>query len=155
MAWALGDVQKAGGLVDEVLRLGDTPAARLECNALVLQFASEARVWHYVEEHGSDLLERARASGGRYLVALNCRSLGLHAREHGRLDEADALLSEASDLFRSLDCPWDLGKALREVAQLRRAQGRADDAARLLQEALTHFEALRALPDIERTRALL
>jgi tetratricopeptide (TPR) repeat protein len=154
-ALAIDEHEKSRVAVEEGLRLADTPAAKLEIHTLVLQFASQAREWSYIDQLGSDTLDRARRSGGRYYIALNCRSLGIHRREHGRLDEAEVLLKEAEDLFRALDCRWQLGKTLRELALLRRAQGRADDAARLLQEALTHFEALRALPDVERTRALM
>ena len=154
-AMAIGDHEKSRVVVEEGLRLADTPAAKLEIHTLVLQFASQAREWSYIDQLGSDTLDRARRSEGRYHIALNCRSLGIHRREHGRLDEAGVLLKEAEDLFRALDCRWQLGKTLRELALLRRAQGRSDDAARLIQEALTHFEALGAVPDIERTRALM
>ena len=154
-AMAIGDHEKSRVAVEEGLRLADTPAAKLEIHTLVLQFASQAREWSYIDQLGSDTLDRARRSEGRYHIALNCRSLGIHRREHGRLDEAGVLLKEAEDLFRALDCRWQLGKTLRELALLRRAQGRSDDAARLIQEALTHFEALGAVPDIERTRALM
>ena len=155
IAWALDDRVNARTFADDALRLANTPQAKLEVRSNVLQFAAEAGEWQYVDTLSDETLESARRSGGRHYVALTCRALGIHRREHGRYDQAAALLTEAVDLFRALDCPWDLGKALRDLAILRRAHGRADEAIPLLQEALTNFENLRALPDIERTRALM
>ena len=155
IAWALDDRVNARTFADDALRLANTPQAKLEVRSNVLQFAAEAGEWQYVDTLSDETLESARRSGGRDCDALTCRALGIHRREHGRYDQAAALLTEAVDLFRALDCPWDLGKALRDLAILRRAHGRADEAIPLLQEALTNFENLRALPDIERTRALM
>ncbi len=155
VALAIGEHERSRTLLEEGLRLADTPLAKLPLHALALQFACQTGEWHYIDEFGDESLEHARRSGGRHYVALNSRALGIHRREHSRLDEAEALLTEAVGLFRALDCRWELGKTLRELALLRRAQGRAEDATRLLQEALTAFEALRALPDVDRTRALM
>jgi len=154
-ALAMDDTEAARTALTEGLRLADTPSAKLEMHTLALEFPARAQDWYYVDELGEVTLERARLSGGRRYVALGSRSLGIHRREHGRLDEAEALLAEAVTLFRTIDCRWELGKTLRELALLRRAQGRPGEVDSLLHEALGHFEALRALPDIERTRALM
>ncbi len=155
MALAMDDTAAARAALTEGLRLADTPEAKLHMHSMALEFAAQAREWHYVDELGEVTLERARRSGGRRHVALSSRSLGIHRREHGDLDGAEALLAEAVTLFRTIDCRWELGKTLRELALLRRAQGRPGEADALLHEALGHFEALRALPDVERTRALM
>lgn len=154
-AMTIGDREKSRALLQEGLRLADTPWAKLWLHALALSFASEFQEWDHIDRLGEEALQRARRSGGRHYIALACRSLGVHRREHSRLDEADALLSEAAQLFRTMDCRWELAKTLREMALLRRAQDRGAEMSKLLQEALTHFETLRALPDIERTRALM
>ena len=154
-ALPMDDADAARAALTDGLRLADTPWAKLEMHSLALEFAARAREWHYIDELGEVTLERARRSDGRRYVALGSRSLGIHRREHGRLDEAETFLAEAVTLFRAMDCRWELGRTLRELALLRRAQKRSDDAARLLQEAVTHFEALQALPDIERTRVLM
>ncbi len=152
---AIGDYDRTRTLVEEGLRLADTPWAKLVLHTLALEFASKTREWHYVDQFGEESLSRARQSGARHHIATNCRALGIHRREHDRLEEAAAFLVEALELFRALDCRWELAKTLREFAVLRRTQGDRDHAARLLQEALIHFEALRALPDVARTRALM
>jgi len=154
-ALAIGDYDRGRALLAESLRTVETPLAMVYIHTLALQFAAQTKEWAYIDELGSESLERARRSGGRRFIADNCRSLGVHRREHGRLDEADALLKEAEELFRALDCRWDLGRTLRELALVRRTQGRGGEATPLLQEALTYFEALRALSDVERTRALM
>jgi len=154
-ALAMRDDDGSRAALVDGLRLADTPFAKLNIHTLALDFASQARVWEYVVELGDDVLDRARRSGGRHYIALTCRALGIHRREHGRPDEADAFLTEAAELFRAMDCRWQLAKTLLELALLRRAQYRSDEAARILQEALAGFEALRAVPDVERTRALM
>jgi tetratricopeptide (TPR) repeat protein len=155
VALAIGDFEKARSLLEEGLALATTPWAQLRLHTLALQFACQAAEWRYVDTLGGDTLDRARRSGGRHHVAMTCRALGAHRREHGRMGEAEPLLEEAIDLFRALDCRYELARTLREAALLRRAQGRADDAVPLLQEAVAHFEALGALPDLDRTRAML
>jgi tetratricopeptide (TPR) repeat protein len=149
------DNERSRPLVEEALRLSSIPMDRVYVRSVVLEYASQASEWHFFDEFGDETLAQSRQSGMRYQIGQNSRSLGVHRREHGRLDEADALLREAEDQFRILESRWELGKTLRELALLRRAQGRADEAGALVQEAVTHFEALRALPDIERTRALM
>jgi len=155
VAMALGNVDNARDLVDQCLRLADTPWAKLRIHTLVLDFASQTGGWDLIEKLGGESLERARRSHGRHYVALNCYTLGIHRREHGQLDEANALLTEAVDVFRAIDCRWQLARALRELGLLRRAQRNSDYATKLLQEAMAHFEALGALPDLQRTRALM
>ncbi len=154
-ALAIGDLTKSGALVEEGLRVADTPVAKLEFHTVVLQFACQAGEWRHVDELGGTVHEQARRSGGRRFLALNCRALGIHCRELGQLDEAVRLLVEATDLFRALDCRYELGSALRELALARRLQGHAEDTARLLEQALACFEALEAGPDVQRTRALM
>jgi len=155
IAFARGDHEKAQAAAGDALRLADSPDARLDVHGLILQWAADAREWHYFDEFGEEGLARARSSGSRYYAAMHCLPLGIHRLAHGRLEEAEALLGEAQTLFRTLDCRWDLGRTLRELALLRRAQGRLGEAGPLLQEARECFEALRALPDLERTRALM
>jgi hypothetical protein len=81
--------------------------------------------------------------------------MGAYHRASGRLEEAQALLGESRDLFRGMDCPWELGRTQRELALLRRDQGRADEAAVLLKDARSLFETVGAVPDIERTHSLI
>ncbi len=155
VAFAIGDYDRTRPILEEGLRLADTPWAKLEFHTLALEFASQAREWHYIDQFGDQSVEQARRSGARHHIGQDCRALGIHRGEHNRLDEAEAFLQEAVEVFRALDCRWELAKTLREFALLRRTQGDRDHAARLLQEALVQFEALRALPDVARTRALM
>jgi tetratricopeptide (TPR) repeat protein len=152
---AAQDHERSRPLVAEALRLSGIPMDRVYVRSLALEYAAQVREWQLVEDFGDETLAQSRRSGMKYQNGVNARAIGVHRREHGRLDEAEALLREAEDLFRALESRWELGKTLRELALLRRAQGRADEAASLLQEALAHFDALRAVVDIERTRALM
>ena len=155
MAWTLGDLERARTLADEALRLADGPSAKLEVGSLVLQFAADAGLWSYVEAVGEDTLQLARRAGARFRLGLVSGALGVYHREHGRFDDAEKSILEARELFQVLDCPWYLGRTLRELALLRRAQGRGDEASALLRDALTHFEFLGATREIERTHALM
>src|SRR3989304_7819716 len=123
-ALAIGDREKSRRVLEEGIKLADTPLAKLEFHTLALDFASEVKEWRYIDELGADSLERARRGSAKHYIAQNCRALGIHRREHGRVDEADTFLMEAVGLFRAMDCRWELGETLRELAPLRRAQGR-------------------------------
>ena len=153
-ALVLGERELCRTLLEDALRLADTPYAKLEVCRVALEYAARFQEWQYAETFGDEALARARRSHGRWYIAHHCRSLGSHRRATGRLDEADALLSEAADLFRALDCPWDLAFALRESALLRRTQHRDADATALLQESIRLFDANGARPDAERARAM-
>lgn len=152
---ALHDDALAGPLVEEGLRLADTPWAKIMTHTLILDYASQAKAWRYIDQLGTQTLERNRRSGGRPWVASTCLALGVHRREHDDLEGAEQFLTDAVTLFSAMGARHDHARALRELALLRRAQGRADDATRLLQEALANFEAVQARPDSDRTRALL
>ena len=153
-ALVLGDREQCRPLLEDALRLADTPNAKLEVHRLALEYAARFQEWEYAETLGEEALERARRSHGRWFIAHHCRSLASHRRATERPDDADGLLTEATELFRTLDCPWDLGVTLRETALLRRAEHRDAEAATLLQEAVRLFDANGARPDAERTRAL-
>jgi len=155
IAAALQDYALAAPLVDEGLRVADTPWAKGTVHTLILDYASQAKDWRHFDTLGGETLERARRSGSKPWVATACLALGVHQREHGDLAGADAFLAEAADLFAAMDARYDHARALREVALLRRAQGRNDEAAMLLQDALTRFKAIHALPDVERTSTLI
>jgi len=155
VALACGDLERARTALEEGLVLANIPWSKLQFLTHAMRFAWQAEDWGYVDRLGREALDLARASGARLELALACRAVGASRRARAQPEEAEALLTEAEALLRTLDCRFELGRTLRELALLRRAQGRANDAARLLQEALTHFEALRALPDAELTRELL
>jgi len=151
----LGDRERCAPLLDEALQLAEAPYARLEVQRIALEYAARFEEWRIADELGDDTLARARRSEGTLFIAQCCRALAAHRRARRQLIEADALGTEAVTIFRALDCPWDLGRSLREIALLRRAQGRTEDAAAALQEALMLFERNGARPDAQHTRALL
>ncbi|HEY6103638.1 MAG TPA: hypothetical protein VI007_10500, partial [bacterium] len=151
----LGDREACAPLLDESLRLAETPSAKLEVQRIALEYAARFQQWEVTDRWGEDTLARARRSEAKPYIAQCCRALASHRRATDRLEEAETLISEAVRLFGDLDCPWDLGLALRELAMLRRIQGRMKDAEAALQEALSLFERNGARPDAEETGALL
>jgi tetratricopeptide (TPR) repeat protein len=152
---AIPDVERSRSLVEEGLRMADAPWTKLEVGIMALEYAALSGEWAHATQLGDELLQTARTKGMRYHLAVICRAMGAYYRASGRLGDAEALLGESQDLFRAMDCPWELGRSHRELALLRRDQGRTDEATVLLKDALALFEALGAAPDVDRTRELM
>ena len=80
-----------------------------------------------------------------------------HARlavAEGRGDEVEPNLQTAIDGFTELGYPYDLAVAQTELVSWLTAHDRAEEAGALVAHAIETFTALRALPDLERARAL-
>jgi hypothetical protein len=87
--------------------------------------------------------------------AIAHRAWGIAHRLAGRLDEAQARLFQALEIFRRMDTRWQLGRTLFELGEW--ALARADPAAarEYFAGALSEFETMGALPDVIRTREKL
>jgi hypothetical protein len=90
----------------------------------------------------------------RLYQGVAARAQGVASRLAGDHAAAAAHLERAHDLFAALGAQWQLGRTLCEQAELAQATG-ATDARDTLTRAITAFEALRAVPDLERARASL
>ena len=84
-----------------------------------------------------------------------CRAWSVAHRLSGEYDQAEARLSRAQSLFEALGARWQIGRTLFEQGELALARGRPAEARDHLTGALAEFEAMRAGPDKERTRAML
>jgi Tetratricopeptide repeat len=73
----------------------------------------------------------------------------------GEYADAEVRLKRALELFEGLETHWQAGRTRCELGAL--AQARNDTAAARdhFSQALAAFEAMRAAPDAERTRAAL
>ena len=84
-----------------------------------------------------------------------CRAWSVAHRLAGEYDQAEARLSHALSLFEDLGARWQIGRTQFEQGELALARGQVAEAHDHLTRALAEFEAMRALPDAERTRVML
>ena len=86
--------------------------------------------------------------------AIAHRAWGVAHRLAGEIVEAETRLKQALELFSSLNTRWQLGRTLFELGQLT-AQTDSAHARDYFTRAQVAFEAMRAAPDVARTRATL
>jgi hypothetical protein len=95
----------------------------------------------------------AERDGHRLYLGIAARAKGVASRLAGDLGGAAAHLDHAVEIFTALGTRWQLGRTLVERAEVAQA-ARAPVAARvLLGQAQAAFDALGALPDLERARS--
>lgn len=115
------------------------------------QARNEAGLQHYAPK----LEELALQDGHQPYLAVAQRALGVAHRLAGEHVEAVARLNKAMDIFTKLEAGWQIGRTYFEMGEVARSlsdKGRAQD---YFNRALAAFEAMKAMPDIERTRAAL
>ena len=97
------------------------------------------------------LEELARRDGHKLYLGIAQRAWGVAQGLAGAYPEAEARLKEALVLFRELGTGWQIGRTLFEMGKI--AQNRLDHAAACdyFEAALAEFEALGAMPDVQRT----
>jgi tetratricopeptide (TPR) repeat protein len=101
------------------------------------------------------LEELAARDDHRPYQAVAHRAWGVVHRLEGDFDKAATRLNLARELFDESGARWQIGRTLREMAELALAQEDLSRAGDYYAEALTAFESLQAQPDIERTLAAL
>jgi tetratricopeptide (TPR) repeat protein len=97
----------------------------------------------------------AQRCGHRLYQAVAHRAWGVAHRLAGEYAEAAGRLNQALMLFEALNTRWQLGRTWFEFGELAVAQRELLEARDCFQRALGLFEAMRAAPDAERTRATL
>ena len=101
------------------------------------------------------LEELALRDGHRPYLAIAQRAWGVAHRLAGEYPEAESRLNAALELFEGLQARWQIGRTRAELAALAAARSEPDRAQALLTEALGDFEAMGAMPDVERIRRAL
>ena len=97
----------------------------------------------------------AERDGHRLYQAVAARAQGVARGLSGDLSASAAYLDQALEIFADLGTNWQLGRTLAECAEVARQRNDVAGARDFLARALAAFEALGALPDLERTRAAL
>lgn len=106
-------------------------------------------------EYAARLEELAERDGHRLYRAIAQRAWGVAHRLTGEHREAETRLNCALEIFRDLGTQWQIARTLIELGELARDQDARTHARDLFAQALAVFEAMRAIPDVARTRALI
>jgi len=103
------------------------------------------------------LMELARRDDHKLYTAIAARGLGVAERMAGRLDESEASLRQALQIFIELGANWQRGRTLGELAELEmaRPKKRKASARQYYSQALEMFEQMRAAPYSARAREAL
>jgi len=122
---------------------------------LLTEAAAQQRDPAALAAYAPQLEALAARDGHRLYQAIAARALGVARRLAGEDALSAAAFDRALALFTDLGTQWQLGRTLCERAELELARQAPAAARDHYLRALAAFEALGALPDLERTRAAL
>jgi hypothetical protein len=88
-------------------------------------------------------------------IAVVNRAHGVAHRLDGEWDLAADRLATATEEFRALETPWQIGRTLLELGRVEQHRGNVEPAREHYLEAISQFESLGATPHAERARAAL
>lgn len=117
--------------------------------------AAQIRDTAALQKYSSLLEELATRDSHQPYLAVAHRARGIAHRLAGEYAEAEARLTQALASFEKLETPWQIGRTLVEIAELARAQSDHENAHSHYSRALTEFESVKAIPDIDRARNVL
>ncbi len=132
-----------------------TMAHRHDVYMLLADSAAQLRNLAALRQYTPQLEELAVRDGHKLYLAIAHRSWGVAQRLAGAHAEAEARLNQALELFDELETGWQIGRTRFELAELDLARMDQAGARKHFSRALAAFEALKAAPDVERTRAAL
>jgi tetratricopeptide (TPR) repeat protein len=108
-----------------------------------------------LRQYAPMLEELAVRDDHRFYLAIARRARGIANRLAGEYAEAELCLNQAQQIFSQYGARWQLGRTYYELGELGLACTDPQLARQGFTQALAEFEALQALPDLERTRAAL
>ena len=108
-----------------------------------------------LQQYASMLEELAVRDNHRFYQAIAHRARGISHRLAGEFVESEARLNQAEQLFREYGAHWQLGRTFFEMGELGVARSDPDMARQRFAQDVGEFEAIQALPDLERTRAAI
>lgn len=117
--------------------------------------AAQLRDAAALEQYPPLLQELAIQDNHRPYLAIARRCQGVICMLNEQYAEADARLTQALELFDEMQAPWQIGRTLVAKAELALAQADEASARDAFSRALAEFESIKAMPDVERTRAAL
>ena len=118
--------------------------------------AAELRDADALRKYAPDLEKLAGRDNHRLYLAIAHRALGVGHRLAGEQTAAETRLRQALELFTKLGARWQIGRTLFELGELKRNRSQDETKAReYFAQALGSFEEIQAMPNAERTRAVL
>jgi tetratricopeptide (TPR) repeat protein len=118
--------------------------------------AVEMRDANALQKYAPHLEELADRDKHKLYLAIAYRALGVAHRLDGRHAESKTRLKQALDLFTRLGARWQMGRTLFELGEWNLTQPEKKIQAReYFSLALSLFEEIQALPNAERTQAVL
>jgi len=123
--------------------------------AMLADTAMQQRDAAALRQYAPRLEELAARDGHKLYLAIAQRAWGVTHRLVGEHAAAEARLNQALELFEELDTRWEIGRTLAEMGELALSRSNTEAARDYFSQALAAFEALQAVPDMERTREAL
>ena len=108
-----------------------------------------------LRQYAAMLEELAVRDNHRFYLAIAHRAWGVTHRLAGEFAASEARLDQAMQLFREYGSRWQLGRTFFEMGELGVRRADAEMAPQSFAQAVAEFEAIQALPDLERTQAAL
>jgi tetratricopeptide (TPR) repeat protein len=117
--------------------------------------AAQLRDTAALQRYATLLEELAVRDAHQPYLAVAHRACGIAHRLSGEYAQAERRLAQALVIFEALETRWQIGRTLVEIAELALVQSDQASARTHFARALTEFESLKAVPDVQRIRAAL
>jgi len=115
--------------------------------------AMELRDEAAIEKYAPMLEELATRDNHKLYLAVAHRAQGVALHLAGKQNEAEARLNQALNIFTELNCRWQMGRTLLELAQVNAKK--KTRAREYFLRAISAFEELQSTPYAERARSAL
>lgn len=119
---------------------------------LLVEAAAELGEKDALKKYSRLLEVLARRDRHRLYLGIALRGKGVLHRLNGEYEEGRNQLEEAREIFEALGTRWQLGKTLSELGRLSHDVQDHPAARNFFNQAIVEFEALGAMPEIERNR---
>ena len=117
--------------------------------------AAQLRDKNGLQQYAPRLEELAKRDGHKLHLAIAHRAQGIAQCLAGEYKDAVTRFNRALEIFNELGTRWQIGRTLYDLGEMEAARAKKSQAREYLAQALAQFEALKANPDIERTRAAM
>ena len=88
-------------------------------------------------------------------LAVCHRAYGIAHMLAGELEESEICLQLALKIFEDREAHWQSARTMVALGELSNLRGQKKHSLEMFQKAVQKFEALQAIPDLKRTKALL
>ncbi len=158
---AQGEFAQVKSRLEPALKLSGQPvkrgtmAHRHIVYMMLVDSAVHARDKASILEFAPRLEKLATKDDHQPYLAVSHRAFGVAHRLSDEFEQAEIRLQKALGIFERIGALWQSGRTIFELGELAAQRGKNDLASELFNNAMKKFEDLGALPDIERTRAVL